>query len=277
MTTASGQTPTPQSSGGKAPEPPRLPLGSPRVYKRLPDRDLRIFVSTPADWVPGDRRPALVFFHGGGWTGGNPSVMNDQAAHYTSKGLVCFLVEYRLIDARATPEVCMTDAKSAMRWVRGHADELGVDPSRIAAAGGSAGAHLSAFTTLMKGFDDPADDLSISPKAQALILYNPVLDNGPGGFGHQRVKERCQEFSPLHNIGPGLPPTVIMSGSADKLVPVKMLKDFQASMQSAGARCDLRIYEGQPHGFYRKAESGGKYYDLTLAETDSFLKSLGWL
>ena len=88
--------------------------------------------------------------------------------------------------------MCCADAKSALRYVRAHATELGIDPQRIAAAGGSAGGHLAAFTALVDGLDDPQDDLAVSCKPNALVLFNPVFNNGPDQWGHGRVGDRLQ-------------------------------------------------------------------------------------
>ncbi len=254
------------------------PLGAPHIYKQLPDRELRIYAHTPDGWKTTDQRPAIVLFHGGAWTKGAPHVLNDQAAHCASLGLVTFLVEYRLLTKPDdTPELCVRDAKSAMRWVRSHADGFGVDPDRIAAGGGSAGAHLAASAAVLPGLDDPADDLSVSPKPQALVLFNPVIDNGPGGWGHGRVKDRYPEFSPAHNITADAPPTLILSGTADTTARPELLQKFADAMDAAGARCDLRLYEGGAHGFYRKSDHDGRFHPLTLAEITRFLDSLGWL
>lgn len=257
---------------------PRGPLGVPHAYKKLPDRELRIHVLAPADAAGKGPRPAIVLYHGGGWTKGTPAVLNDQAAHFAALGLVVCLAEYRLLpDAETTPEVCIQDAKSALRWVRSHATELGIDSTRIAAGGGSAGGHLAAATALLKGFDDPGDDLAVSPEPQALVLFNPVIDNGRGGYGYRRVKERYREFSPAHNVRADAPPTIILSGTADTTARPALLKKFADAMQAAGARCDLHLYEGGEHGFYRKSVQDGHFYRLTLAEIGKFFHSLGWI
>lgn len=255
----------------------RESLGESCVYKTVADRELKIYAVLPEKWTRQDKRPAIVLFHGGGWVKGEPSALKPQAAFLSSKGMVCFLAEYRLISGSMSPEPCISDAKSAMRWVRSHATEWGIDPDRIAAGGGSAGAQLAAATALLPGFDASEDDLSVSPKPQALVLLNPVIDNGPEGYGYSRVGERYREFSPAHNVASGAPPTLIMSGTADKTVPIRLLQRFEAAMQAANVRCDLRLYEGGDHGFYMKSHSGGKFHDLTLSEMESFFHSLGWL
>jgi acetyl esterase/lipase/lysophospholipase L1-like esterase len=247
-----------------------------RVYKKAGDRDLRVSIKKPAAWKPSDQRPTVVFFFGGGWAGGTPTQFQMQSEYLATRGMVGILVEYRIIpkDDKGPPLVCCHDAKSAMRWVRAHAAELGIDPQRIAAAGGSAGGHLAAFTSMVAGVDDPADDLKISPKANALVLFNPVFDNGPdGGWGYERVGNRYKEFSPAHNITSAAPPTVVFLGGKDDLISVAVLDRFKNNMTQAGVRCDTHVYEGQPHGFFNQ----DPYKTATLVETDKFLTSLGWL
>lgn len=87
-------------------------------------------------------------------------------AYFASRGLVCATVEYQLPNQaaiRAMPagqshrRLCVTDAKSSIRWFKAHAAELGVDPERVIAGGGSAGAHISAIATMNPGLNDPAD------------------------------------------------------------------------------------------------------------------------
>lgn len=258
---------TPAQSAGE-------PLGQPIVYKKVAARELKLYVVKPADWKASDQRPAMVFFHGGSWIGGTPSQFNEQSQYLATRGLVCVQVEYRLLGKDQDPPlICVQDAKSAVRWVRSHASELGIDPKRVGAGGGSAGGHLAAFVGLVDGLDDTQDDQSVSPKANALLLFNPVFDNGPGGWGTQRVGGRFKEFSPVHNVSADDPPTVVFLGSQDKLIPVKTVENFKAAMEKAGVRCETHIYEGQPHGFFNK----DPYQTATLIESDKFLASLGWL
>ena len=250
-------------------------------YKKAAERELRLTIVNPPDWKATDKRPAMVFFHGGSWTGGLPKQFTEHSEYLSTRGLVCIQVQYRLLKGlppETPPTICVQDAKSSMRWVRSHAAELGIDPQRIGAGGGSAGGHLAAFVGMVEGLDDPQDDLSVSPKANALALFNPVFDNGPeNGWGTDRVKDRYPEFSPAHNITSDDPPAIIFLGTKDNLIPVSVVERFQANMKKAGVRCEVRLYEGQPHGFFNASKKNQKYFHQTLLATDEFLASLGWL
>ena len=260
-----------------------LPAAEPatRIYKKAGERELKLTIVNPPDWKAQDQRPALVFFHGGGWVGGGPTQFTQHSDYLATRGMVCIQVEYRLIAKgdQGPPIDCVHDAKSAMRWVRGHAAELGIDPHRIAAGGGSAGGHLAAFVGMVDGLDDPQDDLKISPKANALVLFNPVFDNGPDqGWGHARVGDHYKEYSPAHNISASAPPTIVFLGTQDKLIPVAVVERFKENMIKAGVRCEAVFYEGQGHGFFNPGRGGKmQFYYETLLATDKFLTSLGWL
>jgi acetyl esterase len=176
----------------------------------------------------------------------------------------------------------VADAKSCLRWLRKNADRLGIDPERIVAAGGSAGGHLAAATATLPGLDEAGEDTSVSAVPNALVLFNPalVLAPFPGlelqGFeskgGSERFGCEPEAISPLHHVTDHLPPTLILHGRADTTVPFASAEAFTAEMQKKGNRCELVGYEGQQHGFFNNAK-----YAETLAETDKFLVSLGYL
>jgi acetyl esterase/lipase len=255
------------------------PVGKATVYKTIGDRALKLYVTQSADAKSGDSRPAIVFFHGGGWTGGSPGQFTEHSKYLASRGMVAVQVQYRLLKKmpKAPPTICVQDAKSAMRWVRSHAKKLGIDPDRIASGGGSAGGHLAAFVGMVDGSDDPADDKTISAKSNAMVLFNAVFDNGPQGWGHARVGRRYKEFSPFHNVSKDDPPAIVFLGSADKLIPVKTAHDFQTAMKKVGNDCEVMIFAGQPHGFFNHGRNGNKPYYETVLATDRFLTKLGWL
>ncbi len=249
------------------------------VYKHASGDDLWIYRFNPASHNPKtDRCPAVVFFFGGGWNGGTVKQFQQQARYLAGRGMVVFLADYRVKSRQGTePDACVADGKSAVRWIRAHADTLGIDPDRIAAGGGSAGGHVAAATGICDGLDDPADiDHGISSKADALLLFNPVYDNGPEGYGHNRVKPWFPAISPAHNISADDPPTIVFLGTKDSLIPVETAERFDAALKDAGVRSELRLYPNQPHGFFNESKSPEAFLD-TVKQLDAFLVSLGWL
>ena len=149
-------------------------------YKRVGETDLTLDVFLPPGHKSSDRRPAIVFFFGGGWNGGSPSQFYPHCQYLASRGMVAMSAEYRVKSRHeTTPRECVKDGKSALRWIRRHAAELGIDPDKVAAGGGSAGGHVAAATATTKGFNEAGEDLSVSCRPNVLVLFNPVYLNGP--------------------------------------------------------------------------------------------------
>lgn len=255
---------------------PFLSKGAPneiRVYKQINGAELTLHIFNPPNHSPSNKVACIVFFHGGGWSGGEPHHFYRQSKYLSSRGMVAISAEYRLSKKHGTtPIECVKDAKSAIRWVRTHANELGIDPDRLAAGGGSAGGHLAAATATLDGLNEEGEDTSVSCRPGALVLFNPVFDNGPDGYGYGVVKEYWQDFSPKHNLSATTPPTLVMLGTEDPLIPVATAEKYKTVMEQNGTRCELRLYEGEKHAFFHVS----KYYE-TLLETDKFLTSLGYL
>ena len=136
---------------------------------------------------------------------------------------------------------------------------------------------MAAAAATLAEFEPAGEDLSISSKPDALVLFNPTFDNGPGGSGHHRVKERWQEFSPMHNIANGAPPAIVFLGTEDALIPVSTAVEFKKRMNDIGSRCDLWTYEDQSHSFFNYGDGNNPYYAATVYGADMFLASLGYL
>ena len=248
------------------------------VYKTVGKVSLTLHLFEPKDHKPTDKRAAIVFFFGGGWVGGSPSQFYPHCSYLASRGMVAAAAEYRIKRKhRTSPYECVKDGKSAIRFLRSNAKRLGIDPNRVAAGGGSAGGHVAAATATVKAFNEKGEETTVSCVPNALVLFNPVYDNGPTGYGYSRVKERWKEFSPLHNIHKGMPAAIVFMGTKDKLIPVKTAETFRDRMRAVGSRSELLLYENQPHGFFNYGRNGNRFYVQTVTAMDKFLASLEYL
>jgi acetyl esterase/lipase len=257
------------------------------VFKTLGDVELKLYVFEPEGHKPADSRPAIVFFFGGGWRGGSTQQFYPQCKYLASRGMVAISAEYRVRSRHeVTPFECVTDGKSAIRWVRADAQRLGIDPNRIAAGGGSAGGHVAACTGVIDGLDEPGEDSAVGSKPNALVLFNPVLvipwrdESEMTDEQRENAKERFggrdpRDISPYHHVTPDDPPTIILHGEADKTIPIRTARMFVEAMSKAGNRCELAAYAGKGHGFFNY-RNGQPFYD-TMYEADKFLASIGYL
>lgn len=244
----------------------------PRHFKSTPQGDLSLFFFLPKDWKAEDRRPLIVFFFGGGWRGGTPKQFIPQAEYFATRGLVCALADYRVLTRhKTTPDCCVEDAKSAIRWVRGHARILGVDPRRIVSAGSSAGGHLAAAVAFCPAFEAANEDLSISSKPDAMILFNPALNLTAKPILDLSGKSIERDLSPAFFLRPGAPPALLLYGTADTLK--SQGDEFCAATRKLGNRCDYYTAEGQPHGFF----NAEPWNTTTTILADRFLASLDYL
>ena len=265
-----------QDSANKPPS--TLEGATTAIYKTIGDVRLPLYIFQLTGNKPENNRPAILFFFGGGWVNGNIKQFQPHAQHFASRGMVAVLVDYRVKSRHGTtPFEAIADGKSAIRWVRAHAKELGVDPNRIAAAGGSAGGHVTASAATLTGFDESGEDRRISSIPNALVLFNPVVDTTASGYGAQAFGTRAEEASPLHHITRGTPPTIIFHGTADKVVPFSNATAFCVKMKKAGNVCQLVPFEGKGHGFFNVNKQDDQSQLDTLQQADAFLVSLGYL
>jgi len=250
------------------------------VYKTVGDTKLELFIFSPEGHQPKDRRPAILFFFGGGWTNGTPKQFEPHCRMLAAKGMVAITADYRVASRHQVKVVdCVRDAKSAVRWVRQNAKRLGIDPKRIAAGGGSAGGHLAAATATLPEFEEPSENIKISSRPNALVLFKPalVLTLSGAALPITRTGVEAKRISPDEHIRKGTPPTIIFHGKADTTVPYATVELFTRKMQAAGNRCELVGFEGQTHGFFNYGRGENKMYEKTTAEMIRFLASLGYL
>eukprot|EP00913_Durusdinium_trenchii_P023463 g22041.t1 len=238
------------------------------VYKKVSGRELYMHVFEPADWKRGDRRPCFLTIHGGGWTGGEARRMYPFAAHFARLGYVGISLQYRLRNPKRNTTVfdCVRDGRSAVRFVRAHANELGIDPAKVIVSGASAGGHVAVGTALFTGVDDKHDSTDISCVPNALVLMYPVIDTSPAGYGNGKIGKRWRELSPVHQVKGKVPPTLIFHGTADTVTPFAGATAFRDAMRRAGNRCELIAHNGGKHGYLIFDE---KLYRATLKRIET--------
>jgi len=258
------------------PQPLTVEGASTYIYKTIDTVQLRLHVFAPKPPLTSPR-PAVLFFLGGGWLNGDVKQFIPQATHLAELGVVGVLVDYRVkYRHQTTPFEAMADAKSAIRWARAHASDLGIDPGRVAAGGGSAGGHVALSAAVFDRFDDPNEDQSTSSKPNLLVLFNPVVDaTTPARNGH--FNGRGREGSPLHHEFHSLPPTLILHGKDDKSVPYADVERFCNDARARGLPCELIGYDGAGHGFFNPSVEEGKWYRETVSAMDAFLTRFGYM
>ncbi len=243
------------------------------IYKQTPEGALKLYFHYPADWSASDPRPAIVFFFGRGWNGGTTEQFRPQATYLASRGMVAIRADYRVKSRHGTtPDKCVEDGKSAIRWVRANAAMLGVDPGRIVGSGGSAGGHVAACATLVEGLEPAGEDYSVSSKPDLMVLYNPVMETT-----FARLVERignakmAEKISPNNWIGKGMPSGIMFFGTKDALIEPAIRSLEKAG--SAGVKLELWTAEGEKHAFFNKSP----WLEWTLYLTDQFLQQNGYL
>lgn len=242
------------------------------VYKKTPQGELKIHVTFPPGWKDTDRRPGIVFFFGGGWSKGDVKQFAPQADYLASRGMVAARTDYRVKTRhQVSPDACVEDAKSAVRWIRAGAASLGVDPDRIVAAGGSAGGHLAACTAVVEGFEAAGEDAGISSRPNALVLFNPAVDLASMAAPLGLSEETARQITPTLHLRKELPPALVLFGTNDRLLEAG--RTFVEKSRALENRAELYLADGQGHGFFNKAP----WQERTLYRTDEFLGSLGYL
>jgi len=241
------------------------------AYKTVDDEKLELHLFYPPHASPADRRPAFVAIHGGGWRSGTPRRFYPYAHCLVAKGYVGVSVGYRLVSPKRGRTVfdCVRDGRSAVRYLRSHAADLGIDPNRITVAGGSAGGHVAAGTALFDGVDDPNDASAVSCAPNALVLLFAVLDTSPAGYGNKLIGPDWKSISPLHQIKPGCPPTLIFHGGKDNVTPLATVRRYAERMTDAKNVCELVIEPDGPHGHLNRDM---KLFDQAAERIAAFLK-----
>jgi acetyl esterase/lipase len=232
------------------------------VYGKVGDKPLLLDLYKPKEMK--GTVPGLIFVHGGSWRGGNRKVYSYYCQHFAEKGYVAATIEYRLSGEAPFP-AAIQDVKCAIRWMRANAAKLGVDPNKIGLAGGSAGGHL-VLLAAYANTDDPelegtGGNPGVSSRVQAVIdLYGPVQLRASksakrssvlafmGGKSTDEAPELYAKASPFNHLTKDAPPTLILHGTVDELVPIAQSDKLAAKLGELGVPYLYDRQEGWHHG-----------------------------
>jgi acetyl esterase/lipase len=245
-------------------------------------RDLRCDVYRPP--TQDGPAPAVLLVHGGGWRTGDRTQLRGYGVLFGRAGYVCVASEYRLLDESPWPAQ-IHDVKAAIRWMRANADELGIDPDRIAVEGNSAGAHLAllaAGTPGVEALEGDGGHPGVSTEVAAVAgIYAPTLfthaERRRGGIvlaalSELATEEAATQASPLAHVHPGFPPTLLIHGTADDTVPVAATLVMYEALAQAGVPCELHLYAEQPHSFDATPEFGRQCAAEMLLFLDRYVR-----
>ncbi len=219
-------------------------------------------------------RPAIIFVHGGSWISGSKADLGFAAALLARQGYVGFSINYRLVrNGQNRFPAQIDDAQRAVRWVRAHAGEYGVDPQQIGALGASAGGHLVALLGTTDTRDNSDAELApYSSRVQCVVdLYGPTdftsaldpakreanaANNSPGAqivrafLGPLPGAEaNYRDASPITHIDKQTVPFLIFHGGKDDLVPLEQSQRLDAGLRAAGLPSQLVVFPEAGHGY----------------------------
>lgn len=244
------------------------------VYKQSGGKPQELEVYFPANWDASKSKvPGVILFHGGSWRGGTLDQFRYTCQYLASRGLVAATANYRMLttdEVKALPagesnkRVCVTDAKSAIRWMKQHAAELGIDPQCIITGGGSAGGHVSILATTTPGLNDPSDPKEFDTSVVAYLLFNPALKDSD-------ISD--PEICALQQVSGKFPPAIFFFGDQDQTWKPGSDSVLKKLKSLGNTTAELWIAEGKGHGFFNKPP----WQDVTLAQADRFLVQHGFL
>ena len=258
--------------------PGRVSIEDNVVFGRGGDRDLLCEVFTPpneSDEQP-QARAAVLLVHGGGWVQGDRSQLRGYGVQLARYGFVCVCSEYRLATEAPWPAQ-IEDVNLALRWMRQHASELGIDADKIAVSGNSAGGHLAlmaAGAPHLQDFQGTGGHDDASSHVAAVVAIYPPTDLRPRGeqdplhdvlgmlFGGDTDEQKVAAASPLTHVHDAFPPTLLIHGNADDLVPEGASFLMYEALRKAGSSVELHVYDGAPHAFDAVPEFGHQITDI---------------
>ncbi|MGI6139741.1 MAG: alpha/beta hydrolase fold domain-containing protein [Candidatus Hydrogenedentales bacterium] len=233
--------------------------------------------------------PGVLLFFGGGWRSGRKDQLRVYAQYFAQQGYVAATVQYRLREAGQWPK-SIHDAKCAVRWMRAHAEEYGIDPERIGVMGNSAGAYLALMTGYTAGnpeFEGDGGWAEYKSDVQAVVdIYGPADFTEPKRRDHSLIvkymngvyeedPQRFEAASPIRYVTAETPPTCIIHGTVDMLVPVTQSDMLAEKLIEKGVPYYYSRINGWPHAMDVVTSINNHAKALIVDFFDHYLKGEG--
>lgn len=238
------------------------------VYARYGDREIKLDLYLPKQPASG-KIPCIVVVHGGGWRSGDKNRFAHIAGKLAEEGFAAACIGYRLLPEVEFPAPVM-DCKAAVRWVRANAASHGIDPDRIGAMGGSAGAHLVAMlgtSDAVAKLEGSGGNAGISSRVQAVVAMATPADLTRLGQRENLDSELARLVSPVTHVSKSSAPVLLLHGTKDTVVPMAQSELLLEKYREAGAKAELVKIEGGVHAFWNGAE-----FDRTMKLAVAFFR-----
>jgi acetyl esterase/lipase len=259
---------------------PQVSIRTGVEFGRGGDRPLLCDVFSPPERA--SKAPGVLLVHGGGWRQGDPSQMRAYGIQLALQGFVCVSSSYRLVPATPWPAQ-IHDVNAALRFMRANASELGIDPDKLASVGASAGAHLvllAAGTVGRAEFEGDGGNAGVSTAVSATVgIFAPtvlaprgldVSGSVPGMVLLEDAdgEENCRLASPVTHVTADYPPTLLLHGTADRIVPPSASMRMYEALVAAHVPVELHMVAEQPHGYILQRD----FHRLSCTQISMFLK-----
>ena len=221
-----------------------------KVYKTVDGITLNAHIFYPENHDKSQAKPAHLFFNGGGWAIGLPEWSYGACKSSAEEGRVAIAFDYRIRNIYGTNvKASVSDALTAIAWVRENAKELGIDPNKVLADGFSAGAHLALVSGMIKNPEDFGVKSTYSSRPNAIILGSCPYDIA--GRDVYNIDYDTKTISPLYLLDDDLPPILAFHGEDDDMVEFSEFEKFRDAIQKTNNSFTSRSFAGAEHFYFR--------------------------
>ncbi|WP_035601339.1 prolyl oligopeptidase family serine peptidase [Haloferula sp. BvORR071] len=244
-------------------------------YSETPEGPLHAHFFAPPNFEPGDKRPLIIFLHGGLWDTAMPTQFVPHCLYFAERGAVTATLETRVFSTHRTgPMEALADLKAFLAWLKSYEHHFGVDPSKVVLAGALGGAFLALAMTLPKL---QKDELPPVYSPAALLLFASLLDTTTRAM-IERFPDTstAKRLSPLKAVRRKAMPMMLFHGKKDRVAPFALVEKFIKSMRWRRNKIELVDFENADHTFFNFNVSE-LYYEVSIKAADQFLVDLGLL